>query len=80
MTNSEYEEQEMAYLIEIRTDSESYGGPESNPEDQEEDPDEEGGLGERTDDHQLKKWVGWIEESEKEPRRRSRNIKTNRNN
>ena len=44
MTNQEYEEQERAHLIEIRTDSE-YGGPESNPEDQEEDPDEEGGPG-----------------------------------
>ena len=61
MTNSEYEEQKMADLIEIMSDSESYGGPESNPEDQEEDPDEEGGPGERTDDHHLKTWVGWIE-------------------
>ena len=41
MTNQEFEEQERAYLIEVRTDSESYGEPESNPEDQEEDPDEE---------------------------------------
>ena len=34
MTNQEDEEQEGAYLIEIRTDSDSYGEPESNPEDQ----------------------------------------------
>ena len=54
MTNSEYEEHEMAQLIEIMSDSESYGGPESNPEDQEENPDEEGGPGEGTEYHHLK--------------------------
>ena len=41
MSNSDYEEREMAYLIEILTDSESYGGSESNLEYQDEDPDKE---------------------------------------
>ena len=77
MSNSDSEEREMAYLIEIWTDSEQYGGPESNMEEQDEDPDEEESPGERTEYHHPNDWVRWIESSDNKQRNRSRNTEQN---
>ena len=66
MSNSDYEDREMAYLTEIWTDSELYERSGSNPEDQEEDHDDKESPETKTKGHPPNEWARWIETTETE--------------
>ena len=66
MSNSDYEDREMEYLIGRGTDSERDEKPNGNEEDQEEDPKANENPGQKTKEHPASEWARWIEKNRKE--------------
>ena len=81
MTNAEYEELELVYLIFKNTgeEIEFFDNHEGDPDDLAEDTDKEGEAADAADLLRLSctTWAALVEETEKEPKRRSQTIKNN---